>query len=83
MAKNILMLNEEKTEVIVFGQPNNSSEVILDSTRNSKTTVRHLGFLIDINLKMDKQINSVVRACFYNLRLLAKTKPFLSNRRGF
>lgn len=80
MEKNFLMLNEEKTEVIVFGQPKDSIKSLLDSsplTPYFKTSVRDLGFQIDDNLKMEKQINSVVRACFYNLRLLAKTKIFL------
>jgi len=83
MAKNFLMLNEDKTEVIVFGHQNKPADTILDSsplTPYTKLTVRDSGFLIDNNLKMDKQINSVVRACFYNLRLLAKIKPFLSNK---
>jgi len=33
---------------------------------------------LDSELKIDSQINTVVRSCFFNLRLLAKTKPFLS-----
>ncbi len=34
--------------------------------------------LFDSGLKFDKQINSVVKSCFYHLRHLAKVKPFLS-----
>lgn len=41
-------------------------------------SARNVGFVIDDKLKIKKQINSVVWACFYNLRLLEKTKRFLS-----
>ncbi len=34
--------------------------------------------LFDSGLKFDKQINSVVKSCFYHLRSLTKVKPFLS-----
>lgn len=82
MAKKILMLNQDKTVVIVFGQPNYNTQVLLDSnplTPYCKTSVRDLGIQIDDNLKVEKQINAVVQACFYNLFLLVKPKPFLSN----
>lgn len=41
------------------------------------TSVKHVGFVLYSNLKMDKQINCH-RFKFICLRLLAKTKPFLS-----
>ncbi len=40
--------------------------------------MKNLGVLFDSGLKFDKQINSVVKSCFYHLRRLAKVKPFLS-----
>lgn len=40
--------------------------------------MKDLGFILDDNLKFDRQINSVVKSCFYQLRLLVKAKPFLS-----
>ncbi len=39
---------------------------------------RNLGVLFDHNLKFGKQINAVVKSCFYHLRQLSKVKPFLS-----
>ncbi len=39
--------------------------------------VINLGVLFNSGLKFDKQINSVVKSCFYHLRRLAKVKPFL------
>lgn len=67
MAKNVLMLKEEKTEVIVFGQPNDSTKLLLNLSPSApylKTSVRDLGFQIEDNLKMAKQIHSVVCTCF-------------------
>lgn len=43
-----------------------------------KTSVKDLGSVLDSELKMDRQINTVVRSCSLHLRLLVKTKPFLS-----
>lgn len=61
------MLKEEKTEVIVFGQPNDSTKLLLNLSPSApylKTSVRDLGFQIEDNLKMAKQIHSVVCTCF-------------------
>ncbi len=43
-----------------------------------KSVVKNLGVQFDVSLKFYKQINSVVKSCFFHLRLLAKVKPFLS-----
>lgn len=43
-----------------------------------KSVVTNLGIKIDSEFKLDKQINVVVKSCFYQLRLLAKIKPVLS-----
>lgn len=39
-----------------------------------------MGILFDSSLKFNKQISSVVKSCFYQLRLLSKVKPFLSRK---
>ncbi len=43
-----------------------------------KYSVNKLGFVLHSDLKLDRQINTVVRSCCFYLRLLVKTKPFLS-----
>lgn len=45
---------------------------------NLKPAVKNLGVIFNNNFKFDKQIDSVVRASFYQLRLLTKVKPFLN-----
>ncbi len=79
MSANFLNLNESKTEVIWFG--NSESQVLSDLGNLApfrKSVVKNLGVQFDVSLKFDKQINSVVKSCFFHLRLLAKVKPFLS-----
>ncbi len=57
-----------------------SIPVALDSLHvYNKTVVKNLGLLLDPDFKFDKQINSVVKSCFFKLRLIAKMKPLLSS----
>ncbi len=82
MAANFLKLNENKTDVIVFGPRKHDVLQCLNATSLTgfvKSSVKNLGCVLDSDLKLDRQISSVVRSCFLNLRLLAKTKPFLSS----
>ncbi len=44
----------------------------------NKTVVENVCILLDPDFKFDKQINSVVKSCFFKLRLIAKMKPLLS-----
>lgn len=81
LSLNFLIFNETKTEIIVFSPSESSISKNLDlGGLNSylRPWVKNLGFILDDNLKFDRQINSVVKTCFYQLRLLAKAKPFLS-----
>ncbi|XP_032879310.1 uncharacterized protein LOC116974699, partial [Amblyraja radiata] len=80
MALNFLGLNEEKTEVILFG-PNGCREPPLVDlgplAMSVKPTVLNLGFRMDGDFKLDKQIGAVVKSSFFHLRKLAKVKPIL------
>ena len=44
----------------------------------TKPFAKNLWVILDCAFKFDKQINSLVRASFLQLRLLAKVKSFLS-----
>ncbi len=81
MALNFLKFNDSKTEIILFGQIENLASVNVHLgplAAHNKVAVKNLGVWFDRELKFDKQINNVVKSCFFNLRLLAKVKPFLS-----
>uniref|UniRef100_A0A8C1UC21 Reverse transcriptase domain-containing protein n=1 Tax=Cyprinus carpio TaxID=7962 RepID=A0A8C1UC21_CYPCA len=76
LEQNFLNLNEDKTEYILFGESATSDPNMLIS--KLKPTIRNLGVTFDSSLKFDKQVDSVVKASFFQLRLLAKVKPFLN-----
>lgn len=78
-----LFLNEDKTEIIVFGSSVNSQAASFDLGRLSafkSSSVRNLGVSLDESLNFDKQISSVISSSFYQLRLLSKVKPFLNSK---
>jgi len=79
MALNFLHFNESKTEVMVF-RPSGASDVSqidLGSLQPYvKSTITNLGVKMDCDFKMEKQINLVVKASFFQLRLIVKLKPF-------
>ncbi len=81
LAQNVLFLNEDQTEVIVFS-PNKNSQCIspelesLSVFRSSR--VRILGVLVDQHLTFDKHIFSVIGSSFYQLHLLSKIKNVLT-----
>lgn len=81
MAQNVLQLNENKSEVILFGPPD-SIKLTTSSLGNLSTLIKpqfkNLDVIFDSAFKFDKQVNAVVKASFYQLRTLAKIKSFLS-----
>ncbi len=75
LASNFLHLNTNKTECVVFGTSSASKEIIssLASMKISVSDhVKNLGVIMDSSLVLDKQVSSVVRAAFYQLRIISK-----------
>lgn len=74
MSLNFLHLNQEKSEVIVFGSTssNCTPPVNLGFLEGlMKPVVTDLGVKIDADLKLDLRIAAVVKASFFQLRKLA------------
>ncbi len=68
MAAHFLKLNEYKTDVIVFGPRKHDVLQRLNATSLTvfvKYSVNKLGFVLHSDLKLDRQINTVVRSCFF------------------
>lgn len=80
MAENLVQLNENKTEINIFGRTA-SSQMAIDHLGPWKgylqDQVKNLGVIFDSSIIFDRQIKTVVRNCFY-LRAIAKLKPILS-----
>ena len=81
MAHNFLQLNETKSEIMLFGPPN-AVKILTNNLGNLssliKPSVKNLGVIFDPQLNLDRQINAVVKSCFFHLRMIAKIKPVLS-----
>ncbi len=45
-----------------------------------KPTITNLGFKMDSDFKLDRQISAVVKSSFFQIRQLAKVKPFLARQ---
>lgn len=83
MAENFLQLNTKKTEMILFGSPTTSkhwSNALGPWSSNLQNLVRNLGVIFDSSLNFNKQVSSVVKGSFYQLRTVAKLKHFLSKK---
>lgn len=81
LSSNFLNFNESKTKIILFGPSNFSTIPKVNFGGLSscvKPWVRNLGVVFDETLKFERQINLVVKSCFFQLRLLSKEKTFLS-----
>uniref|UniRef100_A0A3Q3JNC3 Reverse transcriptase domain-containing protein n=1 Tax=Monopterus albus TaxID=43700 RepID=A0A3Q3JNC3_MONAL len=84
MTCNFLLLNSDKTEVIVLGPENlrnllsNHIVTLDDIALASSTTVRNLGVIFDQNMSFKSHINQVSRSAFFHLRNIAKIRSILS-----
>uniref|UniRef100_A0A8C5G3G3 Reverse transcriptase domain-containing protein n=1 Tax=Gouania willdenowi TaxID=441366 RepID=A0A8C5G3G3_GOUWI len=83
MDQNFLLLNSDKTEVIVLGprhlRETYASLTALDGiTLAQSTTVRNLGVLFDQDLSFNSHIKQTSRTAFFHLRNIAKIRSILS-----
>ena len=84
MDSNMLKLNEDKTEFIVFcpklkSNLYSSIEITIgNSIIKSSSAVRNLGVVMDASLSMEKHVGELSRSCFYNLRNISRIRCFLS-----
>ena len=86
MTSNMLKLNEDKTEVIIFVSIRTLSQVgtpilnIVDTDIESATTVRNLGCMQDNRLSMEQHINKICQAGFYHLRNIRKVRCYITEK---
>ena len=85
MAANFMMINDDKTELAIFGtrqQLNklehplsiiSGEELVFPSEKN-----RNLGVILDPCLRLHLHINNIIRVCVFHLRNIAKIRKFLT-----
>ena len=84
MGANYLKLNGSKTECIIISNQSKTSLTDFPSWPASfmpsptlATQVRDLGIIVDSKLSLKAQVNQVVSACYYQLKLLRSTFHFI------
>uniref|UniRef100_A0A8D3CRZ4 Reverse transcriptase domain-containing protein n=1 Tax=Scophthalmus maximus TaxID=52904 RepID=A0A8D3CRZ4_SCOMX len=86
MTYNFLLLNSEKTEVIILG-PKHLRETLSDHivtldgiTLASSSTVRNLGVTFDQDMSFDSHLKQVSRTAFFHLRNIKNIRNILSQK---
>nr|XP_022297089.1 uncharacterized protein LOC111106637 isoform X5 [Crassostrea virginica] len=84
MCTNLLKLNQDKTELMVF-VPRRSKFVNKNFNINfdgniicDTESVKNLGMYLDKSLTMEKQCSSVARSCYMHLRRIGSIRPFIT-----
>ena len=81
MSKNVLKLNEDKTDVLIVGS-SEQRELIKSRlgglVKDSSTSVRNLGVIIDAELNFNTHINHVTKTAFFHLRNIARIRASLT-----
>ncbi len=83
MTNNFLLLNFDKTEILLIG-PKNSTQYLLDHIVQldkcpvPSSTVRNLGVVLDSNFSFENHISHVTKTAFFHLRNIAKLQNMLS-----
>ena len=86
MTQNLLKLNSDKTEFIMFGTRHQLSKVddisihIGNDTVKPVNHVRNLGYVMDSLLKNGPHVNKITSSCYCTLRNIAKIRPNLDTK---
>ena len=63
-------VNEDKTEIMIVGQPHNIRKLgnvcltIGDAIIEPSSSVRNIGAVLDTQMQMLEQVNSICRSCY-------------------
>jgi hypothetical protein len=84
MCLNMLKLNDDKSEFIVFGSKysmslvNSLSIKIGESAIESVDSVRNLGAVLDKHTNMEKFVNQKIKSCMYFIRNINRIRKYLT-----
>ncbi len=71
MTTNFLLLNSDKTEILLIG-PKNSTGV--DGCTVTSSTIKNMGVILDSSLSFENHISNVTKTAFFHLRNNAKLR---------
>ena len=85
MSTNKLMLNHDKTELLVLHafhrpQPPLESILVCSDVIYSSNSAKNIGAWFDTVMSMDKQVNSIRQSASYHLRNIAQISKHISFR---
>ena len=86
MTCNFLLLNSDKTEVIILGPKHlrdtlsNDIAALDDIALASNETVRNLGVIFDPHLSFDLHLKQISRTAFFHLRNISKIRNVLTQK---
>ena len=86
MTRNFLLLNSDKTEVIILGPKHlrdtlsNDIAALDDIALASNETVRNLGVIFDPDLSFDLHLKQISRTAFFHLRNISKIRNVLTQK---
>ncbi len=77
MTNNFLLLNSDKTEILLIGPKNSTQNLLdhnlqLDGCTVTSSTVKNLCVILDSNLSFENHISHVTKTAFFHLRNIAK-----------
>ncbi len=83
MTNNFLLLNSDKTEILLIGPKNCTQNILdhnlkLDGCTLTSSTVKNMGVILDSNLYLENHISHVTKTAFFHLRNIAKLGNMLS-----
>ncbi len=85
MSKNMLKLNDSKTEFLLISKKTRTDTVSNIMSINIGSTsvpavpkAKNIGCTIDTNLSMEAQVNSVVQSCYASLYTISKIRSFIT-----
>ena len=86
MVSHSLKLNPEKTEFVIFASRDAATQItprllhVGDAQVKPSDCVRNLGFNMNTDLTYEQHVNSVCRAGYLQLKILAKIRRFLDRK---
>ncbi len=79
MTNHFLLLNSDKTDILLIGPKNSTQNLLdhnlqLDGCTVTPSTVKNLGVILDSNLSFEKYISNVTKTAFFHLRNIGKLR---------